>query len=281
MPGMRGEPTSESVVKAARGGKSGSDIFVSANFNVMEESMRARLSFAFCLVLVTVPLAVAGCGSSSSSSSSSTGTSASANKTATPGINVAKDPTIAAQVPKSIASAGTLTVAEDATYPPEEYSAPDGHTVIGMDADFANALAAVMGLKADIKNVTFNAIIPGLAANKYDMGASSFTVTKDREKTVDFVTYLTAGTSFYSKAQGGPTIGSLADLCGKSAAVEKGTTQEIAINAQDKKCKSQGTPGVNLQVLPDQNAANLAISSGRAQLGAADTPVAAYIVDKS
>jgi polar amino acid transport system substrate-binding protein len=240
-----------------------------------------RRNLAFCLVLLAIPLTVAACGSSSNNSTSSTGTSASANKTATPGINVAKDPTIAAQVPKSIASGGTLTVAEDATYPPDEYIAPDGHTVIGMDADFANALAAVMGLKADIKNVTFNAIIPGLAANKYDMGASSFTVTKEREKTVDFVSYLTAGTSFYSKAQGGPTVASLADLCGKSAAVEKGTTQEIAINGQDKKCKSQGKPGVSLQVLPDQNAANLAISSGRAQLGAADTPVAAYIVEKS
>ena len=32
-----------------------------------------------------------------------------------------------------------------------------------------------MGLKADVKNVTFDSIIPGLAANKYDLGMSSFT----------------------------------------------------------------------------------------------------------
>ena len=43
---------------------------------------------------------------------------------------------------------------------------------------------------------------------------SSFTDTKEREKTVDFVTYFTAGTSFYVKAQGGPAIDRLADLCG-------------------------------------------------------------------
>ena len=54
---------------------------------------------------------------------------------------------------------------------------------------------------------------------------SSFTDTKEREKTVDFVTYFSAGTSFYVKAQGGPTVTSLADLCGQKVAVEKGTTQ--------------------------------------------------------
>ena len=45
---------------------------------------------------------------------------------------------------------------------------------------------------------------PGLASGKYGLGMSSFTDTKEREKTVDFVTYFTAGTSFYVKAQGGP-----------------------------------------------------------------------------
>ncbi len=149
-----------------------------------------------------------------------------------------------------------------------------------MDADLAKAIAQVMGLKAEVKNVTFDSIIPGLAANKYDLGMSSFTDTKEREQTVDFVTYLTAGTSLYVK-KGDSEVTSFADLCGKSAAVEKGTIQADAIEEQSKKCKAAGKPGVDLQVLPDQNAANLAISSGRAEVGAADTPVAVYIAQQS
>ena len=133
-----------------------------------------------------------------------------------------------------------------------------------MDADLAKALAQAMGLKADVKNVTFDSIIPGLAANKYDLGMSSFTITKEREKTVDFVSYAQAGTSFFVKAQGGPDIQSLADLCGHTVAAERGTTQASDATAQDKKCKQQGKPGVTLQVFPDQNDANLALSSGRA-----------------
>jgi polar amino acid transport system substrate-binding protein len=127
---------------------------------------------------------------------------------------------VAGEVPSAVKSKGTLTVAADASYAPNEFIAPDGHTVIGMDADLVKALAGVMGLKVNVGNATFDSIIPGLASGKYDMGASSFTDTKAREKTVDFVTYFTAGTSFYTKASAGTSVNGVADLCGHTVAVE-------------------------------------------------------------
>jgi polar amino acid transport system substrate-binding protein len=238
---------------------------------------RPRTFLIAILGLLATALLGAGCGSSNNN----TTTSKTANLTATPGINVAKDPKIAAEVPKSIASGGTLTVAADATYPPNEFIATDGHTVLGMDADLAKALAQVMGLKANVQNVTFDSIIPGLAANKYDLGMSSFTVTKEREKTVDFVSYAIAGTSFFVKADGGPNVKSLADLCGLKVAAERGTTQADDATAQDKKCKAAGKPGVEVQVYADQNAVNLALSSGRADVDMSDSPPAAYAVEQS
>src|SRR5207253_11171156 len=90
-----------------------------------------------------------------------------------------------------------------------------------------------------------------------------------------------AGTAFYAKAQGGPTINTLADLCGHTVAVEKGTTQADDATAQSKKCTSAGKPGVKVLTFPDQNGANLALSSGRGQVGMADSPVAAYLVKQS
>ncbi len=188
---------------------------------------------------------------------------------------------IAAQVPKAIRNKGTLDVAADATYAPNEFIAPNGHTVVGMDADLARALGQVMGLRVNVINATFDTIIPGLASGKYDLGMSSFTDTLDRQKTVDFVTYYSAGTSFYVKTSGGPHIGSLADLCGHSVAVEKGTTQQEDAQGQATKCKAAGKPAVTVQVYNDQNAANLALSSGRAQIAMADSPVAEYQVKKS
>lgn len=232
-------------------------------------------------VLAAVALVAAGCGSSNKKSSSSTSSSTPSTSSSSSSSASGTDQKVAAEVPAKVKSKGTLTVAADATYAPNEFIGSDGKTVEGMDADLAKALAGVMGLKANVVNQTFDSIIPGLAAGKFDLGMSSFTDTKEREKTVDFVTYFSAGTSFYVKASGGPSINTLADLCGHKVAVEKGTTQQADATAQAKKCKAQGKKADSVSVFPDQNGANLALSSGRADIGMADSPVAAYQVKKS
>ncbi|MEA2273699.1 MAG: polar amino acid transport system substrate-binding protein [Solirubrobacteraceae bacterium] len=232
---------------------------------------RSSRGFVLLCVALVALVALAGCGSSNKDKGGGAST----------GPAASTDQKVAAEVPAAIKSQGTLRVASDATYAPNEFFASDGKTIQGMDVDLVNGLAKVMGLKADVKNVTFDAIIPGLAAKKYDLGASSFTDTKEREKTVDFVTYFTAGTSFFVKAQGGPAIATNADLCGHKVAAEKGTVQADDATAQGKKCKGRGKPPVQVLVFPDQNGVNLAMSSGRADVGMADSPVAAYAVKKS
>ncbi|HSC03335.1 MAG TPA: ABC transporter substrate-binding protein [Solirubrobacteraceae bacterium] len=230
---------------------------------------------------------VAACGSSNSSSSASSSAapaapaSTSTSTTAASSSSSGADPAVVKLVPAAIKSKGTLVVASDATYAPDEFIASDGHTVIGMDADLSKALATVMGLKAKLQNATFATIIPGLAAGKYDMGASSFSDNKEREKTVDFVDYFIAGESFITKASGGTSISSISDICGKTVAVEKGTTEEADAGTQSKKCQSAGKPAVKILSFSDQNQANLALSSGRAQLGFLDSPIAAYQVKQT
>jgi polar amino acid transport system substrate-binding protein len=212
---------------------------------------------------------LAGCGSSSNKGSSGS---------TYPGLTV--NNTIASEVPSAVRSKGTLTVAADATYAPNEFIAPDGKTVIGMDADLVTALSTVMGLKAKVVNATFATIIPGLQAGRFDMGASSFTDTKAREKQVDFVTYLSVGESFLSEAKRGPKINTLSQLCGLTVSVEAGTTEKDDATKQNQKCVAAGKPAIKLLVFPDQNGANLALSSGRAQVDFADSPIIAYQVRK-
>src|SRR5213083_282208 len=236
-------------------------------------------SLAGLTVLALVVVLAAGCGGSGKKASSTT-TTAATTTTSTTISTPATDSKIAAEVPAKFKSK-TLTFATDATYAPNEFIGSNGKSIEGMDPDLGKALGAVMGVKVKFVNTTFDGIIPGLAAGKFDVGMASFTDTKERQKVVDFVTYFEAGTSFYVKAQGGPTINTLADLCGHSVGVERGTTQATDATAQSSKCKSAGKAGVGVHVYPDQNAANLAISSGRQQVGMADSPVAAYIVKKS
>jgi len=190
-------------------------------------------------------------------------------------------PSVAKLVPAAIKSKGGITVASDASYAPDEFVASDGKTVIGMDADLSKALGAAMGLKVNIVNVTFDGIIPGMAAGRYQIGASSFTDTKTREKTVNFVDYANVGESFYTKAQGGTQIKSISSICGLTVSVETGTTEQADAKTQSKKCTTAHKKPVTVLSFPTQNGANLAVSSGRAQLGFADTPVASYQVKKS
>jgi polar amino acid transport system substrate-binding protein len=219
-------------------------------------------------------LALAGCGSSSSTSSTTTATTTAASS------NPASA-TIVATVPAAIKTKGTLNVATEAQYAPNEFIAPDGHTVIGMDADLVKALGEVMGVKTKMVNSNFETIIPGLAAGRYDLGASSFTDTKEREKTVDFVTYYSAGISFYAKASANPGVTQVSDLCGKTVAVEKGTVEQEEAEAQSKKCTKEGKKSVTTLSFPGQNAVNLAVSSGRAEVGMADSPVVDYQIKQS
>jgi polar amino acid transport system substrate-binding protein len=218
------------------------------------------------LAAVGLAASLAACGSSNDSSSTATPTPAS--------VAVVK-------VTKVPASVKSFSVATDASYPPNEFiKTGTTSTVVGMDADLGAALAKQLGIPVSIKNATFDGIVPGIASGKYDVGMSSITDNTTRQKAVDFVDYYSAGTSFYVKADGGPTVNTLADLCGQKAAAESGTTQQTDIAAQAKKCKTAGKPLTAL-TFPSQTGVNTALAAGRATVGMADSPVAAYQVKQS
>ena len=236
------------------------------------------LSLTSCAVFGLAGCASSGGGGKSSAPAggaptSSTPASSAASSSAPAGAGAAS------LVPAKIKSKGTVVIAMDASYPPDESVAKDGHTIVGFDADLGKALAAALGLKATLQNVKFDAIIPGLQDGKYDIGLSSFTDTKQREKVVDFVTYFQAGEAFYVKAGSNKKYDGLASLCGAKVSVETGTTEQTDAQTQAKKCPSNKK--LTVLSFADQNQANLAVSSGRADVGFADSQVVGYIIKQS
>ncbi|HEY5251794.1 MAG TPA: ABC transporter substrate-binding protein [Acidimicrobiales bacterium] len=239
---------------------------------------------AVAVAISAVAILASACSSSTNTGSSTTTTGASTATTVP--LPTATIPTqssnaaIAATVPAAVKSKGSFTIALDATYAPDEFIAPDGSTIVGMDADLGNAIAQVLGLKSKLVNATFDTIIPGLQSGKYDMGDSSFTDTLARQKVVDFVTYFSAGEGFYVKT-GNPTFNGLASLCGATVAVEDGTTEQTDAQTQAKACKSAGKSTVTVLSYANQGEANLAVSSGRAKVGFVDSQIASYIAATS
>jgi polar amino acid transport system substrate-binding protein len=239
--------------------------------------MRRQMIPAAGVVALALVALAAGCGGGGKKSSSTT-TAATTATTTTQAV----DRTVAREVPAATRSKGTLIVASDPHYAPDEFIGADGRTIEGMDPDLAKALAAVMGLKVKVVSASLSTIIPGLSSGKYDLGMSSITDTKRREKSVDFVTYFKTGTSFYTNTTGGLVIqNGLADLCGHSVAVGRGTTQASDAAAQSAKCKAGGKKGIKIFVYRNQTAARLGVTRGLGAVGMADYPVAAFLVVNS
>jgi len=191
------------------------------------------------------------------------------------------DATLAAEVPSSLRSAGTVSVASDATYPPMESITPGTTTIVGADPDLGAALGTVLGIPFQFQNVTFDKILLGLSSGQYDLGMSAFTDEKSREQTVDFVDYMKAGTSFVTPVSSTLSLTTLDQICGLTVSVESGTTEQSDAQGQSKKCTSAGKKAVTVLAFPTQSQANLALSAGRAEAMMADTPVAAYQVQLS
>jgi polar amino acid transport system substrate-binding protein len=227
-------------------------------------------------VTVAVGVLVVASACSSSKSTSTTGTTGSGGSSGGSATNCMA----AAKVPSNVKSAGQLNAATDASYAPMEFIGTDGTTIEGADIDLGNAVAKQLGLTAKWQNVKFDSIISGIGT-RYDMSMSSFSVTAAREKQVCMVSYFTAGTSFMVQTGQNQDITSLSALCGKTVAVETGTTEQTDAEGQSTKCKSAGKAAVTVLTFPDQNGANLALTSGRAQAGMADSPVAAYAAKQS
>jgi polar amino acid transport system substrate-binding protein len=171
----------------------------------------------------------------------------------------------------------TLQVATDATYPPDE--SMKGTTMIGFDVDLFKAVAATLGLKETENNVTFDDIIGGIDSGRYQIGNSSFTDNKLREKSVNFVDYFQAGEGVYAKNSSKAKFTGLMSFCGTTVAVETGTTEQMDANTTKKACPS--SKKLTVLTFPTQTEANLAVSSGRATFGFVDSQIAGFIASTS
>ncbi len=166
----------------------------------------------------------------------------------------------------------TLQVATDATYPPDE--SMSGTKMVGFDVDLINAVATTLGVKVKENNVTFDNIIGGIQGGRYQVGNSSFTDTKSREKQVNFVDYFQAGEGVYKLSTSGFAFTGLASFCGQKVAVETGTTEQTDAKA----IKCTGGKKVTVLSFSTQTEANSAVQSGQAVAGFVDSQVAGYIV---
>ncbi|MCU1672227.1 MAG: atrA protein [Frankiales bacterium] len=228
--------------------------------------MRTRTRRFLPTIALAAGLVLSGCGSSDGDSPAVDERRASGSAAGAP---------LAAELPQAIRDAGVLKVGSDVAYAPVEFFDTDGKTVIGIDPDLGKALASQLGVKLEFQNATFDGLITSLGSKRIDLIMSAMSDTPERQKQIDFVDYFTAGTSILVKKGNPEGIKTLDDFCGKTVALQRGTTQEDVAKAQQAKCK---TAGKELKVLAfDRDTeALLQVKQGRAVADMNDFPVAAY-----
>jgi polar amino acid transport system substrate-binding protein len=239
---------------------------------------RSRLA-AVGAIAVAGTLMLTGCGDQTKDDAGASSGTKSATKAP-----------LADKLPQSVRDKGVIKVGSDIAYAPVEFKDDAGETV-GIDPDLADALGKQLGVRFEFENGTFDALLTGLRSNRYDIAMSAMTDNKNRQdgvdpdtgkkvgEGVDFVDYMSAGVSIYTRKGDTENIATWSDLCGKELAVERGTISEDLAKAESKKCA--GGKKINIQPFDDNQQAQTRLRSGGADASSADFPVAAYAVKTS
>lgn len=191
---------------------------------------------------------------------------------------VQPDPEAIKLLPADLQGGGTITMAADLHYPPTSFLAEDNKTPVGYNVEIAHLLGEALGLDVEVKNVTWDGVIPGIAAHRYDFTATNMKATPERLEVLDMITYWSAGSSLIG-SKGNPLDLSLADqsTCGKKIAVMTGSSQqETYLPEISETCEAGGKDAVDAVVLPDVQGALTQLASKRIDGIFADTSQLAW-----
>ena len=120
-------------------------------------------------------------------------------------------------------------------------------------------------------NIGFDGIIPSLDVGDFDVLISAMTITDERSEVIDFVPYITVGTGIVVPAGNPDGITGVADLCGKTVAVQIGTIQIDILDVQNALCAEE----INIVIFDTNPVAVEDVRTGGSDANFSDFPVAA------
>jgi polar amino acid transport system substrate-binding protein len=182
---------------------------------------------------VTACVAVTGCGSGGGGGGSASSGAAKGDGSTVPA--------------SALVESGKLQFCSDIATPPLESYGP-GHKPEGSDIDIGNEIAKRLSLTPVWKNTAFAGIIPALQARNCDVILSQLFDKPERRQVVDFVDYMKSGQALLVPKGNPAGIKTPADLCGKTAAAENGTTIADLLRAASKTCESSGKPKITVRL---------------------------------
>ncbi|MEV7777318.1 ABC transporter substrate-binding protein [Kitasatospora sp. NPDC088351] len=182
---------------------------------------------------------------------------------------IARSDAAAALLPEDVRTSGTVKFGSSFGTPPGAFYADQAtKKAAGIDIDFTDAVARVLGLTVQREEAAFETILPALGSGKFDVGTGNFGVTTARLKTIDFVTYIDDGQGFAVKKDN-TTIQPVTDLlqlCGLTIGTGAGTTFETTLNSRKNVCTDAGRKPYEVKAFSDTGAALTSLQQGRVDI---------------
>ncbi len=159
-------------------------------------------------------------------------------------------PSLVAQGQKE--DTATISFAGSGGYPPFNYLTEDGD-VAGFDVDVAQEIANRLGRKLNYVTTSWDGIVEGLRAKRYDGILGSMGITEERQKVVDFsLPYYYSGPQLITRKDG--TIRTIEDLTSNhTLGLVTGTTFE----------QDAMTLGTKVKLYEDDNQTLIELLNGR------------------
>lgn len=120
----------------------------------------------------------------------------------------------------AIKQGGKLVAATEGAFAPFNYF--QGAKLTGFEVELAELLAKKMGLGIEWKTVGFDALLTGLAQDRWDLVIASHGITEERARAVTFMAPHYCSGGMIVSRDGNIRTGK--DLAGKAVAVQTGTT---------------------------------------------------------
>jgi polar amino acid transport system substrate-binding protein len=195
---------------------------------------------------------------------------------ADPALTQQADPALVKMVPAGMAGK-PFTVAVALGSPPDDFRNEKGE-VVGWEIDILRAATQSLGLGLDLRPTTFDTLIPGLQAKRFDAAVGQMGVTVVREKVVDMIGTLTSNELFAAYADSPIMVKTLDDLCGVTVATTRGSREMVFAEEHQPKCAAAGKKPINALAFNDGNGAAEAMMSRRADVFWLGSTAVSYFV---
>jgi len=164
--------------------------------------------------------------------------------------------------------------------PPDDFCNDKGE-IAGWEIDIVRAAIQSLGLQLELRPTTFDTLIPGLQAKRFDAATGQMGVTIVREKVVDMIGTLLGNELFAALADNPITVNSLEDLCGRTVATTRGSREMVFADEYQPKCAAGGKQPINALAFNDGNGAAEALMSRRAEVYWLGSTAVSYFVAQS